>query len=91
MRFRGGPCATGLGAPGSCCCSTWSSCHVQPWSTLGGNIDPFSQTPLPLPQAAELVREYVGDWPMMRPLVLVLKLFLQQRELNEVGGQERGS
>eukprot|EP00983_Pelagomonas_calceolata_P070730 1150907-Pelagomonas_calceolata.AAC.2 len=36
------------------------------------------------PQAAELVREFTGDWPMMRPLVLVLKLFLQQRELNEV-------
>ena len=30
------------------------------------------------------MREFTGDWPMMRPLVLVLKLFLQQRELNEV-------
>lgn len=30
------------------------------------------------------MREFTDDWPMMRPLVLVLKLFLQQRELNEV-------
>eukprot|EP00798_Chlamydomonas_sp_ICE-L_P001683 gene1683-33079_t len=36
------------------------------------------------PEAAELVKEFVGDWPMMRPLILILKLFLQQRELNEV-------
>jgi hypothetical protein len=47
---------------------------------------PHNMGPL---QAAELVREFVDMWPMMRPLVLVLKLFLQQRELNEVytGGQ----
>ncbi|GAX78006.1 hypothetical protein CEUSTIGMA_g5448.t1 [Chlamydomonas eustigma] len=36
------------------------------------------------PQAAELVKEVIHDWPMIRPMVLVLKLFLQQRELNEV-------
>eukprot|EP00199_Chlamydomonas_sp_CCMP681_P000819 CAMPEP_0119102870 /NCGR_PEP_ID=MMETSP1180-20130426/1473_1 /TAXON_ID=3052 ORGANISM="Chlamydomonas cf sp, Strain CCMP681" /NCGR_SAMPLE_ID=MMETSP1180 /ASSEMBLY_ACC=CAM_ASM_000741 /LENGTH=507 /DNA_ID=CAMNT_0007087247 /DNA_START=36 /DNA_END=1556 /DNA_ORIENTATION=- len=36
------------------------------------------------PEAAELVKEFVGQWPMMRSLVLVLKLFLQQRDLNEV-------
>lgn len=35
-------------------------------------------------QAAELVKEMTGRWPMMRPLILALKLFLQQRELNEV-------
>ncbi len=36
------------------------------------------------PQAAQLVTEMTSCWPMMRPLILVLKLFLQQRELNEV-------
>ncbi|KAG1674852.1 hypothetical protein FOA52_015240 [Chlamydomonas sp. UWO 241] len=36
------------------------------------------------PQAAVLVKDFIGEWPMLRPLVLVLKLFLQQRELNEV-------
>lgn len=40
-------------------------------------------------QGAELVRDFVAVWPMMRPLVLVLKLFLQQRELNEVYTGER--
>lgn len=30
------------------------------------------------------MKEVISDWPMLRPLVLVLKLFLQQRELNEV-------
>jgi non-canonical poly(A) RNA polymerase PAPD5/7 len=35
-------------------------------------------------QAAELVKELRGKWPMLRPLILTLKLFLQQRELNEV-------
>jgi non-canonical poly(A) RNA polymerase PAPD5/7 len=35
-------------------------------------------------QAAVLVKEVIHDWPMIKPLVLVLKLFLQQRELNEV-------
>ena len=43
-----------------------------------------------------LVKEVIHEWPMIRPLVLVLKLFLQQRELNEVregeggGGREGG-
>lgn len=46
-------------------------------------LDMGVQNHVPL-QAAELVREFVNMWPMMRPLVLVLKLFLQQRELNEV-------
>ncbi|GIL46015.1 hypothetical protein Vafri_3108 [Volvox africanus] len=36
------------------------------------------------PQAAMLVKEMTTSWPMMRPLILCLKLFLQQRELNEV-------
>ncbi|MEW5299188.1 MAG: hypothetical protein WDW36_002227 [Sanguina aurantia] len=36
------------------------------------------------PEAAGLVKQLTGLWPMMRPLILVLKLFLQQRELNEV-------
>ncbi|GLI63863.1 hypothetical protein VaNZ11_006973 [Volvox africanus] len=36
------------------------------------------------PQAALLVKEMTTSWPMMRPLILCLKLFLQQRELNEV-------
>ncbi|GFR42624.1 hypothetical protein Agub_g3555, partial [Astrephomene gubernaculifera] len=36
------------------------------------------------PQAAQLVSEMTAAWPMMRPLILCLKLFLQQRELNEV-------
>ncbi|GIL71713.1 hypothetical protein Vretifemale_2227, partial [Volvox reticuliferus] len=36
------------------------------------------------PQAAVLVKEMTASWPMMRPLILCLKLFLQQRELNEV-------
>eukprot|EP00955_Chlamydomonas_euryale_P086122 364193-Chlamydomonas_euryale.AAC.1 len=48
-------------------------------------------------QAAVLVKDFLGEWPMLRPMLLVLKLFLQQRELNEVctcGGvwvPERGS
>ena len=41
------------------------------------------------PQAAVLVKEVIHEWPMIRPLVLVLKLFLQQRELNEVRGGGR--
>jgi non-canonical poly(A) RNA polymerase PAPD5/7 len=36
------------------------------------------------PQGAALVRQLVADWPPLRPLVVVLKLFLQQRDLNEV-------
>lgn len=45
-------------------------------------------TPLPPPptlhQAAENVRALMDALPPMRPLVMVLKVFLQQRELNEV-------
>lgn len=36
-------------------------------------------------QAAENVRALMDSLPPMRPLVMVLKVFLQQRELNEVG------
>lgn len=36
-------------------------------------------------QAAENVRALMDALPPMRPLVMVLKVFLQQRELNEVG------
>lgn len=40
---------------------------------------------LKAPQAAENVRALMESLPPMRPLVMVLKVFLQQRELNEVG------
>lgn len=36
------------------------------------------------PQAAGLVSQLVSQWPPMKALVLLLKVFLQQRELNEV-------
>lgn len=36
------------------------------------------------PQAAGLVSGLMESWPPMKALVLVLKVFLQQRELNEV-------
>ena len=36
------------------------------------------------PQAAEYVRELMQRLPPMRSLILVLKVFLHQRELNEV-------
>jgi non-canonical poly(A) RNA polymerase PAPD5/7 len=36
------------------------------------------------PQGASYVRSLLERWPVMRPLVLVLKVFLTQRELNEV-------
>jgi hypothetical protein len=35
------------------------------------------------PQAAENVKVLMSRLPAMRPLILVLKVFLQQRELNE--------
>ena len=41
-------------------------------------------------QAAENVRALMDSLPPMRPLVMVLKVFLQQRELNEVGGEGGG-
>ena len=37
------------------------------------------------PQAAEYVRDLMQRLPPMRSLILVLKVFLHQRELNEVG------
>jgi len=36
------------------------------------------------PQAASFIREAMGRLPPLRPLTMVLKIFLQQRELNEV-------
>jgi non-canonical poly(A) RNA polymerase PAPD5/7 len=36
------------------------------------------------PQSAELVRSMVERLPAIRPLLLVLKIFLQQRDMNEV-------
>ncbi|XP_075487431.1 uncharacterized protein LOC142526745 [Primulina tabacum] len=36
------------------------------------------------PQAAEFIKNAVSKWPPLRPLCLILKVFLQQRELNEV-------
>ena len=37
------------------------------------------------PVAAEFVGQLMQQLPAMRPLLLVLKIFLQQREFNEVG------
>ncbi|KAF7800758.1 Non-canonical poly(A) RNA polymerase PAPD5 [Senna tora] len=36
------------------------------------------------PKAADYIQEAVTKWPQLRPLCLILKVFLQQRELNEV-------
>ncbi|KEH38740.1 nucleotidyltransferase family protein [Medicago truncatula] len=36
------------------------------------------------PKAAEYIQDAVAKWPPLRPLCLILKVFLQQRELNEV-------
>ncbi|KAF2286026.1 hypothetical protein GH714_009767 [Hevea brasiliensis] len=36
------------------------------------------------PKAAKFIKDSVSKWPCLRPLCLILKLFLQQRELNEV-------
>ncbi|KAG8474689.1 hypothetical protein CXB51_031147 [Gossypium anomalum] len=36
------------------------------------------------PKAAEFIKESVIKWPQLRPLCLILKVFLQQRDLNEV-------
>ena len=36
------------------------------------------------PQSAAIVRDLVARLPPMKPLLLVLKIFLQQREMNEV-------
>ncbi|XP_071907412.1 uncharacterized protein [Coffea arabica] len=36
------------------------------------------------PKAADFIKDAVAKWPPLRPLCLILKIFLQQRELNEV-------
>ncbi|XP_047979649.1 terminal nucleotidyltransferase 4B-like isoform X3 [Salvia hispanica] len=36
------------------------------------------------PKAAEFIKDAVSAWPPLKPLCLILKVFLQQRELNEV-------
>ncbi|KAA8526835.1 hypothetical protein F0562_008936 [Nyssa sinensis] len=36
------------------------------------------------PKAAEFIKDAISKWPPLRPLCLILKVFLQQRELNEV-------
>lgn len=36
------------------------------------------------PKAAEFIQDAVSKWAPLRPLCLILKIFLQQRELNEV-------
>ncbi|KAJ7981731.1 non-canonical poly(A) RNA polymerase PAPD5 [Quillaja saponaria] len=36
------------------------------------------------PKAADFIQDAVARWPQLRPLCLILKVFLQQRELNEV-------
>ncbi|CAN1293439.1 Terminal nucleotidyltransferase 4B [Linum perenne] len=36
------------------------------------------------PKAADFIKDAVVRWPSLRPLCLILKVFLQQRELNEV-------
>lgn len=36
------------------------------------------------PEAADYVKDLMQKLPPMRPLVLILKVFLHQRELNEV-------
>ncbi len=36
------------------------------------------------PQAANFINRMIRNLPQMRPLVMILKIFLQQRELNEV-------
>ena len=39
------------------------------------------------PKTAKLVAELMNSLPPMRQLVIVLKLFLQQRDMNEVRGE----
>ncbi|KAG8386317.1 hypothetical protein BUALT_Bualt03G0136400 [Buddleja alternifolia] len=36
------------------------------------------------PKAADFIKDAISKWPPLRPLCLILKVFLQQRELNEV-------
>ncbi|GHP03124.1 hypothetical protein PPROV_000187900 [Pycnococcus provasolii] len=54
-------------------------------------VDSTSQIPFDVsfdvangPEAAVYVREQMATYPPLKPLIYVLKLFLQQRELNEV-------
>ncbi|KAL4582485.1 hypothetical protein LXL04_007035 [Taraxacum kok-saghyz] len=37
-----------------------------------------------LVEAAEYIQDAISKWPQLRPLCLIMKDFLQQRELNEV-------
>ena len=41
------------------------------------------------PQSAELVRAMVARLPAIRPMLLVLKIFLQQRDMNEVSAKSK--
>ena len=50
---------------------------------LGCSVD-FSFNVDNGPRAVPLIRKYIEDYPAARPLVLMIKLFLQQRGLNEV-------
>jgi non-canonical poly(A) RNA polymerase PAPD5/7 len=50
---------------------------------LGCSVD-FSFNVDNGPRAVPLIRNYIEDYPAARPLVLMIKLFLQQRGLNEV-------
>ncbi|KAL6205723.1 hypothetical protein ACLB2K_022976 [Fragaria x ananassa] len=43
------------------------------------------------PKAAEFIKDAISKWPPLRPLCLILKIFLQQRELNEVYSGGLGS
>ncbi|PQQ00030.1 non-canonical poly(A) RNA polymerase PAPD5 [Prunus yedoensis var. nudiflora] len=43
------------------------------------------------PKAADFIQDVVSKWPPLRPLCLILKVFLQQRELNEVYSGGLGS
>ncbi|KAF3442102.1 hypothetical protein FNV43_RR16018 [Rhamnella rubrinervis] len=43
------------------------------------------------PKAADFIKDAVFKWPPLRPLCLILKVFLQQRELNEVFSGGLGS
>lgn len=43
------------------------------------------------PQAATYIKTLLDDIPTMKPLVRILKIFLQQREMNEVRGFNGGA
>ncbi|XP_038899128.1 terminal nucleotidyltransferase 4B [Benincasa hispida] len=43
------------------------------------------------PKAADFIKGAISKWPPLRPLCLILKVFLQQRELNEVYSGGLGS